>query len=211
MRPIVSIGAGGFGREVIDVIVAVNHVAPTFELLGVVDDRPAPADLERLSAMGVEYLGSVDEFLERDQAVEFVIGIANPRARQVIDERMTAKGHTGAVLVHPSATQGWNVELGPGSIICAGARLTTNITIGRHVHVNLNSTIGHDATLRSYVTLFPAAAVSGYCVVEEMASMGVGSAVLQGLTVGRGAFVGASALVVKDVLPDSVVKGVPAR
>ena len=33
--------------------------------------------------------------------------------------------------------------------------LTTNLTIGRHVLVNLNVTIGHDCVIGHYVTFSP--------------------------------------------------------
>jgi acetyltransferase-like isoleucine patch superfamily enzyme len=48
-------------------------------------------------------------------------------------------------------------------------------------------------------------------VVEDDADLGVGSIVLPGVTIGRGAQVGAGAVVTTDVPPYSVVAGVPAR
>jgi acetyltransferase-like isoleucine patch superfamily enzyme len=41
--------------------------------------------------------------------------------------------------------------------------------------------------------------------------VGAGAVILQGRTIGSGALVGAAACVVRDVTPDAVVKGVPAR
>jgi acetyltransferase-like isoleucine patch superfamily enzyme len=48
-------------------------------------------------------------------------------------------------------------------------------------------------------------------VVERSASIGSGAIVLGGIVVGRGALVGAGAVVAKDVQPNEVVAGVPAR
>jgi len=48
-------------------------------------------------------------------------------------------------------------------------------------------------------------------VIEDDADVGVGAIVLPGVTVGRGAQVGAGALVTKDVPPYAVAAGVPAR
>ena len=47
--------------------------------------------------------------------------------------------------------------------------------------------------------------------VEDWADVGVGAVLLPGVTVGRGAIVGAGAVVTDDVLPFAVVAGVPAR
>ena len=42
--PVVVVGAGGFGREVLDIVDAMNHVGATLELLGTLDDSDANAD-----------------------------------------------------------------------------------------------------------------------------------------------------------------------
>ena len=38
MTPLVIIGAGGFGREVLELVLDINAAAPTFEFLGFLDD-----------------------------------------------------------------------------------------------------------------------------------------------------------------------------
>ena len=48
-------------------------------------------------------------------------------------------------------------------------------------------------------------------VIEDDADLGVNSVILPGVTVGRGAIVGAGAVVTEDVPPYAVVAGVPAR
>ncbi|HEY6362009.1 MAG TPA: acyltransferase [Vicinamibacterales bacterium] len=47
--------------------------------------------------------------------------------------------------------------------------------------------------------------------IEAWADIGVNAVVLPGVTIGRGAIVGAGAVVTKDVEPFSIVAGVPAR
>ena len=79
------------------------------------------------------------------------------------------------------------------------------------MHVNLNSTVGHDCRIGDFVTINPLVAVSGDVTIEPMATMGTHSSVLQGLVVGASAFVGAGAVVTKDVDPGSTVVGIPAR
>ena len=101
--------------------------------------------------------------------------------------------------------------MGPGTIICSHASLTNHITLGRHVHVNLNCTIGHDSVMSDYVTLSPLVSISGGVKAENGAFFGAGSVVNPRLTVGKDAIVGAGAAVVRDVKAGITAVGVPAK
>lgn len=209
--PLVIIGCGGFGREVHDVIDAINEVTPTWNLLGYLDDRPDQVNVSRVESRGSGVLGDTDWLKMAGQDVQFIIGIGTGKIRRTMDERFTLAGFTAATLVHPAATLGHDVRIGPGSVICAGVRVTTNITLGRHVHLNINSTVGHDCDLEDYVTINPLVAISGGVHIGKASMMGTHSAVLQNLSIGAGSTVGAGACVVKDVPDGVIVKGVPAR
>ena len=210
MRRLIIVGCGGFGREVADVVTAINAVASSFELLGFADDNPSREDLERLERLGAPYLGTCDDVLASPPS-EFVIGIGNGTVRRLLDQQFLDAGWVAATLMHPQASIGANVVLGPGTVVCAGARLTTNIRLGRHVHVNLNSTIGHDCNVDDYASINPLVAVSGNVTIGSGAMLGTHSAILQNVTIGPDATVGGAALVVRDVPERTVVKGVPAR
>lgn len=214
--PLVIVGASGFGRETLDVVDAINAadaargVGATWEVTGVVDDRPSDGDLTLLQARGVAHLGTVEEICEIAPTT-YVIGIGDSGVRARIAARLDAAGHVAGTLVHPSASQGFGTTIAAGSIVCAGVRLTNNVRIGRHVHLNLNVTVGHDALLQDFVSVNPLVAVSGCVEIAVGAQIGTCAAILQGISVGEGAVVGASACVVRDVPAQTTVKGVPAR
>jgi len=207
MQPLVIIGAGGFGRETLDVDEAMNAAEPTWDILGLLDDDPR--DLDALSRRSVPCLGPVDLLDELDAA--YAIGIGSPSIRRRLDERARAAGRSAAVLVHPSATFGADVELGPGTVVTAGVRLTTNIRVGRHVHLNLSCTVGHDVVLGDYVTVNPGVNISGNVTLDDEVTMGTGSAIIQAIHVGARTVIGAGAVVVSDLPSDVTAVGVPAR
>jgi sugar O-acyltransferase (sialic acid O-acetyltransferase NeuD family) len=207
MNGLVILGAGGHGREVLDVIEAVNRVAQTYRVLGFLDDGPAHPEL--LAARGASCLGKIADLAGID--ADYVIGIGSGHVREHLDDLATRMGREAAVLVHPSATVGSEIALGMGTIVTAGVRVTTNVTLGRHVHLNVNASVGHDCVLDDYVTISPGANLSGNVTVGERTTIGAGATVIPGVRVGAGATIGAGAAVITDVPAGATAAGVPAR
>lgn len=211
-RPLVIVGAGGFGREAADVVIAINDAAnePIWDLYGVYDDSPSEANVSRLSDRGIPHLGSIPTAWD-GREMHFVVGIGNPSVRQNLAEMLESLGWKPATLIHPAATAGTRGQVGVGTVICGGVQVSTNVHLGRHVHLNPSSTIGHDSVLEDHVSINPAAIVSGEVHIMTRTLIGAGAVILQGLTVGSDVVVGAAACVVRDVVARSVVRGVPAR
>lgn len=206
-RPLVLIGAGGFGREVLDLVLDIRAASPTYDLLGYLDDDPGVAT--SLAALGMRYLGPTRALADID--AEYAICIATAPIRRSVGDLARRFGRSGAVLIHPQATVSRHTVLGEGAIIAAGARVATNTRLGRHVHVNMNSTIGHDTILEDNVTIFGGSTIGGGCEVAEDATIGSGSVLVPRIRVGAGAFIGAGALVTRDVADGAIVVGVAAR
>ncbi len=207
LRPIVVVGAGGFGREVMELLYAINAQTPTHEVLGFLDDGPVRREL--MERLGTTHLGDTMRLADLQADYVIAIGAAGPRRR--IDRQATPLGRRAATLLHPTATIGRDVVLGEGVIVAAGARLTTHIVVGRHSHINLNSTIGHDVVLGEFVTVFGGVHVGGGAVVDDGATLGSGSVILPNVRIGKDATVGAGAVVVRDVPPGVTVVGIAAR
>lgn len=207
MKPLVIIGAGGFGREVLDIVTAINTTRSAWTFLGfIADQRPdpsTPGSFDRL------WLGSRD-VLHLYSDASFVAAIGDTAARRELATEAEATGLLPATLIHPTASVGIGNTIGPGTVIGTQASITTNVTIGRHVHLDQQSAVAHDAVLGDYARVNPGGIVCGAVHLGSMALIGAGATVLQGRIVGKGATVGAGAVVTRDVAPNSTVAGVPA-
>jgi sugar O-acyltransferase (sialic acid O-acetyltransferase NeuD family) len=209
--PLFIIGAGGFGREVFSIIQALEGSGGIRHPFGFVDDAPSAADLDRVKALGSEVVGSVDDLTKRTEPFSAVLAVGLPAAREAIASRLGHSPVTFPVLVHPDTTIGCDVRLAEGAVVAAGSRLSTNIRVGRHVHIDQNAVVGHDCDLADFSRLNPQACVSGAVTIGRRALIGANATVLQGLDVGDDAIVGAGAVVTRPVSAATTVKGVPAR
>ncbi|MEO7124576.1 MAG: acetyltransferase [Nakamurella sp.] len=213
--PVVIIGAGGFGRHVHATLLRAIAAGTALiggdiaQFTGFLDDGEPDAAI--LGRLGAEHRGEVSALRGLSPKTHYLLAIGNGTVRRRIDSTVTKWGCVPMTLIDPSATIGTDIRLGPGAIICSGARLETNIETGRHVHISENCTVGHDSTLADYVTAFPQAAIAGNVHIGAGTTIGTQAAVIQGLTVGADVMVGAGAVVIREV-PDGVTAvGVPAR
>lgn len=214
-KSIVIIGAGGLARQVHDVVVAINDEAAEkgmeepYEFLGFVAD---PDDQTHLLSPRGPLLGGDDVLPTLPTGTHFVIGIGTGAVRKKLASLAESLGLTPATLIHPRSSIGkFGIEIGKGTIICSQVAITTDVRLGEHVFLDLSVTVGHDAVLKNFVSVYPSSSISGNVVIEEGVTIGTGARVLQGLTVAEESFVGAGAVVVKDVPKNSIVVGVPGK
>lgn len=163
--------------------------------------------------------------LPESRAAEFpdlyaITGMASPQLKKKVVQKITEyrQDIRFATLVHPNADVGSDsrygdqaVRIGDGAIITAGNIVTVNIKIGKHVHLNLDCTVGHDAVIDDYVTISPGVHISGNVHICTGAFVGTGASIIEGVTIGEGVVVGAAACVVRNVPPYTMVVGIPAR
>lgn len=208
MTNVVIFGCGGFGREVLQVVrdLAATGadwdcdgflVDPGFEAPAMVQGKPVHHDLAQFGPAG-------------DLSV--LVAIGQPAARKRMTQALLQRGvRSFPTLVHPRAWLGQNVFLGEGVIVCAGALITTDIHISAHCHINIGTTIGHDVRLGDYCTLSPGVNVSGRVTLHDEVEIGSSACLIPGVTVGARSVIGAGAAVVRDIGPDSLAVGVPAK
>ena len=205
MKDLIIIGAGGFGREVSWLVKRINEVCPQWNLLGFLDDNQI---IQSKNIDKYNVIGKVDDIVNYPDAY-VVCCVADASVRKMLVERV--KSNPFATLVDPSAIVSAEVEIGDGSVICAGVVITVDISIGKHNIIDVNSTVGHDAVLEDFVTLYPSVNVSGNTLIKSGVELGTGTQVLQGLSIGKNAIVGAGAVVIRDLPDNCTAVGVPAK
>lgn len=208
MKNIIIIGAGGVGKETAMLIEEINHVNPSWNLLGFVDDD---STLDGKTVNDYTVLGRVEVLNHFDQEIFVICTISNPSIKKMVIQKIVNPKLKFANLIHPNAVISKDIEMGEDIIIQAGCVITTNVKLGSHIQINPKCGIGHESTIMDYCSLYWNVHVSGNVTIEEGCVLGTNATVIQGLRVGAYSILGASANVIREVCPNSTMVGNPAK
>lgn len=142
---------------------------------------------------------------------EVIVAIGNPKDRYDIIQRLPKETQYFSFIHHSAQILGHDVKIGKGSIVCAGCILTTNITIGKHTHLNLQTTIGHDCEIGDYFTTAPGAKISGNCKIYDCVYVGTNASVKEKISIHSLATIGMNAGVVKNITEPGIYVGTPSK
>lgn len=195
----VIIGAGGFARDVF------LHLrsSQAYHVKAFAVSTPITKD----SVYGVPVI-PFEKILPSDT---LIMGIGDLHARQRLCENELKSYIFNSVVSEDCRVEGEDVILGEGTIICPYCCITSNIKIGKHVHVNLNSTIGHDCILGDYITIGPGVNISGNCKIGSRVQIGTNAAIREGTTICDDVIIGMGSVVLKDITESGVYVGNPVR
>lgn len=204
---LVLLGGGGHASDVLSVVEAVRAEGERWSCVYVADD--AWVDRSRFEGRRVSLVESIDEAIA---LAPYLLATGYPASRRAIDERARRGGGQAApALIHPRAEINASSWVGAGSVILGASWISACTRIGTHCYVSCNCTIGHDAVLGDFVSVFPGARVNGNVTGGDDVMIGANAVILPGCTIGAGARIGAGAVVTDDVAAGMTVVGVPAR
>ncbi|MEM4831906.1 MAG: DapH/DapD/GlmU-related protein [Sulfolobales archaeon] len=122
-------------------------------------------------------------------------------------------GHN--VLIRESTVVGAKTKIGTGTIVDGYSIIGDNSNIQSGVYIPVGTRIGNRVFIgpRAVITndRYPPSKRIVETIIEDDAVIGANSTIVAGARIGRRAVVAAGAVVIKDVDPDTVVAGVPAR
>jgi sugar O-acyltransferase (sialic acid O-acetyltransferase NeuD family) len=206
------LGTGGNCVDLMDTLLDINRQRgqEVYTPVGFLDDNPA---LKGKTISGLPVLGPLSQAAQMD-GCQFINGIgstATYRAKEKIIGSCQVPHARFLTLIHPTAHVSNMARLSPGVAILQNATVTSNVVINEHVIVLPNSVISHDNEIGAYSCVAGGACLSGHVVLQDHVYIGSGALVRQCVHIGAGALIGMGAVVLRDVDPDTVMVGNPAR
>jgi sugar O-acyltransferase (sialic acid O-acetyltransferase NeuD family) len=205
---VVGLGAGGHAKVVIEIL----RLDQSYQMVGLLDRKP---ELKGQNVLGVPVLGddTLLPALRRDGIGYFFVGlgsIGSTTPRRRLFELALGYKMKPVDAVHPQAIISPSASLGSGVTVMAGAIINANAAIGANVVINSGAIVEHDCIIGDHVHVATGARLASTVQVGPGTHIGAGATIKQCVTLGAGVIVGAGAVVIRDVLPHTVVAGVPA-
>jgi sugar O-acyltransferase (sialic acid O-acetyltransferase NeuD family) len=207
MKNIIIVGAGGFAREIYEIIIkAINEKEPKWNVLGFIDDNLNALDGKKTN---LKILGRISDW-KVEARQHFVMGIANPRTKEKIASSLLSRGAIFESIIHPSVRIVDSARYGTGLVAYPGAALGPDVTIGDFVTL-LSTGLGHDVEVGDYSTISSYCGINGYVKLGKYSFVGGHAVLAPNIRVGDDGFVGVGSVVVSNVKSGTKVFGNPAR
>jgi len=200
-------GAGGLGRELLDLAHVINTETKKWERVVFINDFKS-----ELFVSGVE----VFTFAEFERAftpdkTKIAIATGEPRVRQILRVKSLENGYALQSLIHPRAFIGTNAQIEDGVIIQFGCFVSCDVMVATNTLIQSYATIGHDCIIGRDAVISTFVAISGACRIGERSFLGVSVPIRENISVGDDSIVGIGSIVLRDIPSNVVAMGNPAR
>lgn len=206
MKEIIIVGAGGFGRELLQWIKDINKVDCKWRIKGFIDDN-----LKALEGYECDYsvIGKISDWQPSENEV-FACAIAEPKTKERVVTILRERGAIFEKVIHPTAIIGSFNKIGEGFVAYPNSVITVNAKIGGYVTL-LISAIGHDAVVGDFTTISSYCDITGGVKIGKRVFLGSHVTIVPQRKIGDNAYLGAGSVVVANIKENKKVMGNPAR
>ena len=201
----IIIGAGTYGEVYLTYLQEAG-----VDIIGFLDDAPKNNMIKNIPV-----LGGIDSLplLKDKYGVEAVYcPLGNNKLRVKFLSYAKELGYKTPNYIHPSVIISPNVTIGDGVYILLGTTIMPYTTINNYVMISMGVHLAHHTTLEDGTFLSTGCNFGASITAHKYAYCGISSTIMTGIKkLGENCLIGAGAVVIRDVEPNTVVAGVPAK
>lgn len=199
-------GAGGHGREVLELARVINGRINRWNQLIFIDDGQTESEVN--GAKVYSYDDAIEDFGDE---LEISVGVGEPATREKLFSKLDAAGIKVATLIHPDVHIPDTTSIGRGVTIQMGCYISCNVSIEDYVYIQPHANISHDDVLKKGCMISGMCNLSGGVEVGEFAYIGISACVREYHSIGNNSVIGMGSVVCENI-PDGVVAlGSPAK
>ena len=198
---IVIIGASGHGKVVADIAKLNGYKEIIF-----LDDDETKDIIGKYLVAGRSK--DIDNY--KDEC-DCIIAIGNNTIREKIYNKLSKLGINQITLIHPTAVIDKTVVIEEGTVVMENAVLNADVKIGKGCIINTAATIDHDCTINDFVHISPGVKIAGTVDIGKRTWIGIGSSIINNLTICDDCIIGAGSTVIKDIKEEGTYTGSPVR
>lgn len=202
MKKLIILGAGGHGKVCANIAKDMRK----WDEIVFLDDRFS--EITKVLDFGV--IGNFDN-LEKFKEYEFFVAIGNNKVRADYINKLENLNLSLVTLIHPSAYVSEFSEIGVGTSIHQFSVINTDSIIGRGCIINTSSVVEHENIIGDFVHLSPNVSLGGQVVVKNFTWIGIGSTIINNVSVGSNIIVGSHSLLLGDLKISGVYYGHPIK
>lgn len=195
------IGAGGHGKVVAN-IAKLNGYTEIYFL----DDDTSKEYIGEYKIVGT--INDIDKYKDE---YNFFVAIGDNEIRERISSKLSESSIKQPVLVHPSAVIDETVQFSEGIVVMANVVINADTKISRGVIINTSSSVDHDCTIDEFTHICPGVHIAGTVNIGKNVWIGIGSSIINNVSVCDNCIIGAASIVVKDIDAKGTYFGCPAR
>lgn len=209
MKHLLIVGARGWGREVYDAFLHTSpYVNGEMEVKGFLDSK---ADvLDGIKGKYPPILCAPEDYEPHEDDL-FFIAMGDPHWRKHYAELIESKGGHFHTIICAGAYIVSNASIGEGSFVSGWTTVSDNVILGKHTLLHGFCALGHDSKVADYGTLETFTFLGGGAMVGECSIMHVRSTLIRHKKVGKDASVGVGSVALRNVKDGEHVFGNPAK
>jgi sugar O-acyltransferase (sialic acid O-acetyltransferase NeuD family) len=208
MEKLLLVGAGGHCRSVIDSLDK-NYYSDI-----VIVDIPEMVGKKIFSIPVIGTDDDINSLFDNGYKQAFITlgSIGYPNKRICLYNKLKKTGYQFPSVIDATAIiSSSDISIGEGVFIGKGVIINTGTYVGAFSVINTGSIIDHDCTIGQFVHVSPGVRMSGGIHIHDNVHIGIGSTLVQSVSIGKNTIIGAGSVVISDIQANVTAFGVPCK